>query len=272
MTRRHATPRPSNAAEVEITDLSFLYPDGSIGLDGLTLRVPAGERLALLGPNGAGKTTLAQHLNGLKTAQRGSVRVDDMLIETATLPIIRQRVQLLFSSSDEQLFMPTVAEDVAFGPNNFDLDPELVDERVASALSAVGASDLAGRVPHRLSTGEKRRAALAGILAIQPDVLVLDEPVAGLDPAGKRQLAQYLGQLGQTQIVITHDLSFALELCPTAAIINNGRLQAIGPTVELLTDQELLRQNSLDLPFGFRLDRLDATPSASAERPGLRKS
>lgn len=239
------------SASLSVRDALYRYPDGTLGLDRLSLEVAAGERIALLGPNGAGKTTLARLLNGLETAAAGTVAVGGTVIDDANRHEMRRRVQLLFSSSDEQLFMPTVADDVAFGPSNLGLAAAETALRVERSLDAVGGRALADRIPHRLSTGEKRRAALAGVLALEPEVLVLDEPTAGLDPAGKRLLIGHLSSLGQTQVLITHDLPVAAELCPRAAVINRGRVQAVGSTLALLADRTLMADNGLELPFGF---------------------
>jgi len=237
---------------LEVTGLRFTYPDGREALRGVDLRVEAGERVALLGPNGAGKTTLTLHLIGLLEPDAGTVTAGGVPLGPATVREVRRRVGVVFQDPDDQLFMPTVAEDVAFGPANLGLrGPELA-ERVAEALAAVGATDLADRAPHHLSGGERRRVAIASVLAMRPDVLVLDEPTSGLDPAGRRELVGVLDELGVTQVVVTHDLPFALELCPRAVIMDGGRVVAAGPTPEILADDALLRAHRLEMPFGYR--------------------
>ncbi len=236
---------------VQVRGLRFAYPDGTSALSGLDLTVERGERVALLGPNGAGKTTLALHLNGIHRADTGTISVDGLALDDPNLPEIRRRVGLVFQDADDQLFMPTVREDVAFGPANLGLQGEELATRVDEAFAAVRAGDVAERAPHHLSGGERRRVALATVLAMHPDVLVLDEPTSGLDPAGRRELVEVLRGLTVTQLAITHDLPFALELCERAVIIDRGRVVADGATDELLSDEELLAAHRLELPFGF---------------------
>ncbi len=237
---------------IEVAGLHFAYPDGTAALGGLDLAIDEGERVALLGPNGAGKTTLALHLNGIHEVQTGSVRVGGKDV-AANLLDVRRRVQLVFQDPDDQLFMPTVREDVAFGPANLGLRGDELDRRVDQALKRVKLTELADRPPHHLSGGEKRRGALATALAMEPDILVLDEPTSGLDPAGRRELVDLLRTLDQTQLIVTHDLPFALELCERAVIIDTGRVVADAPTAELLRDADLLAAHRLELPYGFVL-------------------
>ena len=239
------------APALVVEDLVFRYPDGSPALRGFDLEVGEGERVALLGPNGAGKTTLALHLAGILRAERGSLRVAGLPLGDETLREIRRRVGLVFQDPDDQLFMPTVREDVAFGPQNLGRRGHELEEAVSAALAAVGCGELADRAPHHLSGGERRRVTLATVLAMDPDLLVLDEPTAGLDPSGRRELHDVLQRLHVTQLVITHDLSFALELCPRAVIVNAGRAVADGATVDVLSDGALLAANRLELPFGM---------------------
>jgi cobalt/nickel transport system ATP-binding protein len=236
---------------VEVRDLAFTYPDGREALSGLDLSVRRGEKVALLGPNGAGKTTLALHLNGIHRAERGTVRIGDLELDDGTLAEIRRRVGLVFQEADDQLFMPTVRGDVAFGPANLGLRGQDLDARVREALAAVRAAGLGDRAPHHLSGGERRRAALATVLAMRPDVLVLDEPTSDLDPAGHRELVEVLRGLSQTLLVITHDLPFALELCERSVIVSEGRIAADAPTRDILKDARLLGRHRLALPYGF---------------------
>ncbi len=242
----HSTPE-----SVAVEDLTFSYPNGHAVLDQLSMTVKPGEKVALLGPNGAGKTTLALHLNGVLELQAGSIKVNGIPINEDNLSEIRRRVGMVFQNADDQLFMPTVREDVAFGPANLGLTKEQQAERVREALDAVDAIDFVDRTPHHLSGGEKRRVAIATVLAMHPDVLVLDEPTSGLDPFGRRELANLLKSLDLTQLVITHDLPLALELCPRSVIISNGRVVADGPTPEVLADSQLLAAHRLELPYGF---------------------
>ena len=242
------------SAAVVVEGVEFAYPDGRRALDGVDLVVEPGERVAVLGPNGAGKTTLALHLNGIYTPTAGAVAVGGVAVVEANLAEIRRRVGLVFQDSNDQLFMPKVGEDVAFGPANLGIAGAELERRVTDALEAVGGADLADRPAHHLSGGERRRAALATVLAMHPDVLVFDEPSSDLDGAGRRELVSALLTLDLTQIVITHDLPLALELCPRAVIMRDGRVVADGPTREILSDSALLAENRIELPYGFTLD------------------
>jgi len=241
---------------IDVTDLSFRYPDGTIALDHVNLRVDAGEHVAVLGPNGAGKTTLALHLNGILRANSGRVHVTGLPVVKANLGEIRRRVGIVFQDPDDQLFMPTVRDDVAFGPANLGLRGAELDRRVEDALGAVGLLDQGDRTPHHLSFGQRRRAALATVLAMRPEVLVLDEPSSNLDPVARRELAELLRTLPQAVLIVTHDLPYALELCARAVIMNDGRIVADGPTRTILRDAELMRANRLELPPGYDIDRV----------------
>lgn len=242
------------SSRIVLEGVEFSYPDGRQALRGVDLVVEAGEKVAVLGPNGAGKTTMALHLNGIYRPSKGSVTVGGLAVVDRNLTEIRRRVGLVFQDSNDQLFMPTVGEDVAFGPANLGVSGEDLDLRVSEALRAVGGDTLINRPAHHLSGGERRRAALATVLAMDPDVLVFDEPSSGLDGAGRRELVSSLLPLGLTQLVITHDLPLALELCARAVIMRDGRIVADGATADLVTDGELMAENSLELPFGFRPD------------------
>jgi cobalt/nickel transport system ATP-binding protein len=241
------------SARVRVTGVEFSYPDGRAALRGVDLVVEAAERVAVLGPNGAGKTTLALHLNGIYIPSSGTVSIGDAPVVEGNLTEVRRRVGLVFQDSNDQLFMPKVRDDVAFGPANLGVTGAELEVRVRSALAAVGGEALADRPAHHLSGGERRRAALATVLAMDPDVLVFDEPSSDLDGAGRRELVTALLSLDLTQIVITHDLPLALELCPRAVIMREGRIVADGDTRGLLADADLLAENRLELPYGFEL-------------------
>ncbi len=241
------------SAAVVVRGIEFSYPDGTPALQGVDLSASGGERVAILGPNGAGKTTLALHLNGILEPSAGSISVGGIEVVEPNYQEIRRMVGLVFQDSNDQLFMPTVREDVAFGPANLGLEGPELEERVSLALDVVGGSEFARRPPHHLSGGERRRAALATVLAMDPVVLVFDEPSAGLDSGGRRDFIATLADQPMTQIVITHDLPLALELCPRSVIMDNGFVVADGPTIDLLADRDLLAAHRLELPYGFDL-------------------
>jgi cobalt/nickel transport system ATP-binding protein len=241
------TPVPA----LEVDGVSFAYPDGHQALYGVSLTIQRGERVALLGPNGAGKTTLVLQCNGVLLPGAGRITVAGLPVVTEHLREIRRRVGIVFQDPDDQLFMPTVAEDVAFGPANLGLRGPQLETRVKGALAAVGMEGHADRPPHHLSFGQRRRVAVATVLAMEPEILVLDEPSSNLDPASRRELAEIVPGLDITILMVTHDLPYALQLCPRALIMNGGTITADGLTAELLADAELLAANRLELPFGF---------------------
>jgi cobalt/nickel transport system ATP-binding protein len=239
------------APALEVRDLHFRYPDGRVALEGVNLRVDPGERVAILGPNGAGKTTLVLHLNGILTPQAGAVTVGGLALTKATLREVRRRVAIVFQDPDDQLFMPRVRDDVAFGPANLGVRGADLDERVETALAAVGMERNGHRAPHHLSLGQRRRVAVATVLAMHPQLLVLDEPTSNLDPAARRELASVLRDLDLPIVVVTHDLPYALELCSRAVVLDDGMVAAEGPTRDVLSDRDLLAAHRLELPFGF---------------------
>jgi cobalt/nickel transport system ATP-binding protein len=240
-----------NVAAVHVEDLHYTYPDGHVALAGVQLDVAPGERVALLGPNGAGKTTLMLHLNGVLSGGQGSVAIGGTVIARNTLREIRRRVGLVFQDPDDQLFMPTLAQDVAFGPANFGVRGAELEARVAHALSVVSLTELADRSPAHMSGGQRRRAALATVLACEPEVLVLDEPSANLDPVARRELAETLSGLAATMLIVTHDLPYAAQLCSRAIVMDGGLIVADGPIGEVLSDADLLAAHRLELPWGF---------------------
>lgn len=243
-------PRAANPPAIVLQALVHTYADGTPALRGVDLCAMPGEALAIVGANGAGKSTLLQHLNGLLMPSSGSVQIEGMALTRATLRDVRRRVGYVFQDAEDQLFMPTVHDDVAFGPLNLGLAAAEVQARVQAALCAVGASALAARATHRLSGGEKRAVAIAGVLAMAPSILVLDEPSGGLDPAGRRRLIELLRGLTQTRVVATHDLHLVLEVCPRVLVLHQGRVLADGATAELFADEDLLRRCALEPPLG----------------------
>jgi cobalt/nickel transport system ATP-binding protein len=236
---------------LDVRGLAYAYPDGHQALYGVDLHVHRGERVALLGPNGAGKTTLVLHLNGILTAGAGSVAVSGLPVEKRNLAEIRRRVGIVFQDPDDQLFMGTVRQDVAFGPKNLGLRGAELDRRVLEALEKVGMAEHVDRAPHHLSFGQRRRVAVATVLAMEPEILVLDEPSSNLDPASRRELADILRSLDVTLLMVTHDLPYALELCPRSVVLHDGVVAADGATYDVLTDAPLMAANRLELPFGF---------------------
>ena len=227
---------------VAIEALHHVYPDGHVGLGGVDLS---------LGPNGAGKTTLMLHLNGVLRATSGTVRIAGIPVVRENLRDVRRKVGLVFQDPDDQLFMPTVAQDVAFGPANFGLTGEALAQRVEHALDVVALTEQADRSPAHLSGGQRRRAALATVLACDAEILVLDEPSANLDPVARRELAETLAGLDGTMLIVTHDLPYAAQLCTRAVVMDGGRIVADGAIEEVLADADLLAAHRLELPWGF---------------------
>lgn len=236
---------------LDVRGLAYAYPDGHQALYGVNLHVHQGERVALLGPNGAGKTTLVLHLNGILRGGAGTVTVSGVPVDKRNLAEVRRRVGVVFQDPDDQLFMATVRDDVAFGPANLGVRGAALDGRVLDALDRVGMADFVDRPPHHLSFGQRRRVAVATVLAMEPEILVLDEPSSNLDPASRRELADILTGLDVTVLMVTHDLPYALQLCPRSVILSDGVIVADGSTYDVLTDEELMSAHRLELPFGF---------------------
>ena len=221
------------ALMIQARGLRYTYEDGIEALRGVDFDLEAGETVALLGANGSGKTTFALHLNGLLSGGGGSIEVAGLPVEKRHYPAIRQKIGFVFQDADEQLFLPTVLEDVAFGPLNLGLPPQQAEQRAREALEAVGTAALGDRAPYHLSAGEKRRVALAGVLAMQPDILVLDEPTTFLDPPGWRDLVRLLRGLPQAKLLITHDLAFARALATRAVFFEKGRIAGEGSVADV---------------------------------------
>ena len=246
----------TNAPSLLIEDLAFAYPDGNQALFGVNLRVERGERVAILGPNGAGKTTLVMHMNGIHPAEHGSVSVAGEVVDTKDKDLLRRirgKVGVVFQDPDDQLFMPTDGEDIAFGPYNMGIRGAELDAVVDQALALVHMSEFKDRPPHHLSFGQRRRVAVATVLAMKPEILVLDEPSSNLDPASRRELADILRSLEITILMVTHDIPYAYELCERSIILSGGIVVADGDTKTILSDSKLLSENRLELPVGFSL-------------------
>jgi cobalt/nickel transport system ATP-binding protein len=229
---------------ISVEGLTYAYPDGTQALKGIDLRVRRGESVALMGPNGAGKSTLALHLNGILTGQ-GRVEIMGLEVNKKNLRKIRDMVGLVFQDPDDQLFSPTVLEDVAFGPLNQRLSRELVEQSVRRALAWVDMEGSENRSPHHMSFGEKKRISLATVLSMEPEILVLDEPVANLDPRGRRGFLELIKVLEGTKVSITHDLAMALEVCDRVVVMDKGEIVADGRPEVVLSDRPLLERHGL---------------------------
>jgi cobalt/nickel transport system ATP-binding protein len=236
---------------VEVRELSFTYPDGTEALKNVSFRVEHGEAVALVGANGAGKSTLLLHLIGHLPVTRGEVRIGESPLTRETAAAIRRAVGMVFQDPDDQLFMPTVGEDVAFGPLNLRLPPADVEQRVASALERVGMSHRRERPPYRLSAGEKRSAAIATVLAMSPDILLMDEPSSYLDPRGRRRLINLLCSFEHTRIIATHDLELVVDVCSRVLVMDGGCVVADGPARQLLNDVALMQAHGLERPHSL---------------------
>ena len=237
---------------VEAKNLEFSYPDATHALHGISFRIRHGESVAIVGANGAGKSTLLLHLNGYLTPTSGQVRIGDFPLTKETLQEVRRTVGMVFQDPDDQLFMSTVYDDVAFGPLNLGLPQDEVHERVQKALETVEVLDLKDRPSHRLSAGQKRRVAIATVLSMSPDILVMDEPSAGLDPRARRQLIELLQSFRHSKIIATHDLDMVLDICERTIIINKGRIEADGTTMEIFQNEKLLADCHLEKPLRMK--------------------
>jgi cobalt/nickel transport system ATP-binding protein len=253
---------------IEMEDLYYAYPDGNQVLNGVSFRITHGENVALVGANGAGKSTLLLQLNGCLLPKAGRVRIGELPVTKKTLKHVRRTVGLVFQDPDDQLFMPLVFDDVAFGPLNLGLGPEEVEDQVMKALAAVGAVHLKDRPPYRLSDGEKRAVAIAAVLSLSPAILVMDEPSSNLDPKTRRQLIELLRTFEHTLIIATHDLDMVLDLCPRTLVLQEGRIAADGPTMTIMEDEDLLAACNLEKPL--RMQGCPRCNLAAAESSGSR--
>ena len=246
-----------NQEYLSVNNISFEYPDGFKALENINLSLSKGERLAVLGPNGAGKTTLILHLNGILGDLNGQITLNNNSFSEENISKIRKSVGLVFQDPDDQLFMPTVLEDVMFGPKNFGFSDELVKKNSMKALEQVKMLQFKDKPPHHLSFGQKRKVAIASVLASEPELLVLDEPSSNLDPASRRELIDILKNLDVSIILVTHDLPMALEICNRSVILNNGKITANDETYKILKNEKVMADNRLELPFGFALHHLE---------------
>jgi cobalt/nickel transport system ATP-binding protein len=237
---------------VEVANLRHVYPDGTEALRGVSFRITHGESVAIIGANGAGKSTLLLHLNGHLIPTEGSVRIGDFPLTRATLPEIRRTVGMVFQNPDDQLFMPTVYDDVAFGPLNLGFPRDEVEQRVRAALEQVGSAHVMHKAPYHLSGGEKKRVAIATVLSMSPDILVMDEPTSGLDPCARRQLMQLLREFRHTKIFTSHDLDMVLNVCERTIVLHEGEVRADGPTREIFANDQLLQESRLERPLSMQ--------------------
>jgi len=240
------------ATAIDVTNLSYRYPDGTQALDDVTFTIPHGTRVALLGPNGAGKSTLIGHLNGITLAQEGVVAIEEVPIANDTVHDVRTRVGVVFQDPDNMLFMTSIGDDIAFGPLNMKLPADEVEQRVVHALEAMGIADLRDKPGMHVSFGQKKRAALASVISMEPAVLILDEPTSNLDPRAKREMTQLVSSLDVTLVIATHDMDLAWAMCDTALVLDEGRVVAHGPAHEIMSDRNLMVTHGLEVPLVAR--------------------
>ena len=237
---------------IDFKDVHFAYPDGTKALNGISFRITHGESVGIVGANGAGKSTLISHMNGYLLPATGTITIGDMQLNRATIKQARKTVGVVFQNPDDQLFMPTVFDDVAFGPLNLGMTKERATERVNEALTTVGCLHLKDKPPHHLSMGQKRAVTIATVIAMQPDILVMDEPAASLDPKSRRQLINLLKEFKHTKVIASHDLDLILDVCGRCLVISDGKVAADGAAGELLTNEKLLEENNLELPLSLQ--------------------
>jgi cobalt/nickel transport system ATP-binding protein len=248
---------------VEFKDVHFHYPDGTKALNGLSLRITHGESVGIVGANGSGKSTLLMHTNGYLLPRSGAIIIGDSLLDKKSRLEVRKKVGLIFQNPDDQLFMPTVFDDVAFGPLTLGLGPDRVRECVDEALDTVGCLGLRDKPPHHLSGGQKSAVAIAAVIAMQPDILVMDEPASHLDPKSRRALINLLKHFHHTKIIASHDLDLILDVCRRCVIIKEGRVIADGPAEHILSNGRLLEENNLELPLS--LQKRDFSPGGDMD-------
>jgi cobalt/nickel transport system ATP-binding protein len=264
------SPDHGKGAAIAASGLWYRYPDGRLAVEDVSFTLEEGESLGIIGPNGAGKTTLLHLLAGLCTPERGEVLLLGKKLDEKNHSDLRRHLGIVFQETEDQLFSPTVFDDVAFGPLNFGLPLEEVRRRVAEALGQVGLSGYESRVPHHLSSGERRRAALATVLSYGPEILVLDEPSSDLDPRGRRELVKLLRATRQARLVASHDFEFILRTCERVLLLEKGRVRADGRAMDLLCDGDLLARHGLDVPLGLKgMKSEDLKGILEREEPGL---
>jgi cobalt/nickel transport system ATP-binding protein len=243
-----------NAKAIEVSHLDYRYPDGTQALDDVSFLIEHGRRVALLGPNGAGKSTLIGHLNGITLAQSGQVAIEEVPVTAETVHDVRTRVGVVFQDPDNMLFMTSIGDDIAFGPLNMRLADEEVARRVDAVLEAMGIAELRDKPGMRVSFGQKKRAALAAVLAMEPAILILDEPTSNLDPRAKREITQLVSDLDITLIIATHDMDLAWSMCDTALVLDEGRVVAHGDAHEIMSDADLMLAHGLEVPLAAKVE------------------
>ena len=234
---------------ISIKNLHFTYPDGTVALKGVNLSIQDGESIALVGKNGSGKTTLIKHLNGIYQGDRGEIIVDGLPVIEKNLQTIRARIGMVFQDPDNQLFCPTIYDDVAFGPINMDVDEIITEQRIQEALGKMGLLELADRPPHNLSFGQQKRAAMAAVLSMRPKIMIFDEPTGNLDPKNEAIMTDIIANLTHTRIVISHDLPILYQTCQKAVLMEDGRIDQVLGMEDFIADRQLLRKNGLDFTF-----------------------
>lgn len=240
-----------NNVKLELKNIFFSYPDGNKVLTNVSFKVFKGQSVGIIGANGAGKSTLLMLLMGVYFADRGEIWVEDLKITKDSLPFIRQKLGMVFQNSDDQLFMTSVFEDVAFGPRNFKLDENEVKKRVETALEIVGIKNLSNKAPYKLSGGEKKSVAIASVLSMQPQMLIMDEPTSELDPKARRRIIDLLNNFEHTKIITSHDLDMVLETCDRVLIIKDGEIAADGAAKDILSDNVILDRCGLEKPLSL---------------------